>query len=113
LTGVAGFTYVQGQIQEWFENRPFNPMGDKRMVERTALRKLIFVGILTLMPVLVMGCAQSVTQSERDKTAQQATDGAAGVTMLIGAQKLPPPPPPAPGATPAQKLTTPASYMNR
>ena len=83
------------------------------MVERTALRKLIFVGILTLMPVLVMGCAQSVTQSERDKTAQQATDGAAGVTMLIGAQKLPPPPPPAPGATPAQKLTTPASYMNR
>ena len=30
--------------------------------------------------------------------------------MLIGAQKLAPPPPPAPGATPAQKLTTPASY---
>ena len=30
--------------------------------------------------------------------------------MLIGAQKLSPPPPAAPGATPAQKLTTPASY---
>src|SRR4029453_8691515 len=70
------------------------------MVETTALRKLIFVGILTLMPLLVMACAQSVTQSERDKTAQQATGGAGGVTPLIGAQKPPP----------AQKLTTPASY---
>jgi hypothetical protein len=53
------------------------------MVETTALRKLIFVGILTLMPLLVMACAQSVTQSERDKTAQQATGGAGGVTTLI------------------------------
>src|SRR4029453_15908501 len=73
------------------------------MVETTALRKLIFVGILTLMPLLVMACAQSVTQSERDKTAQQATGGAGGVTTVIGAQKLPRP-------TPAQKPTTPASY---
>ena len=30
------------------------------MVERTALRKLIFVGLLSLMPLLVMACAQSV-----------------------------------------------------
>ena len=43
------------------------------MVEKIALRKLIFVGILTLMPLLVIACAQSVTQSERDKAAQQAS----------------------------------------
>ena len=73
------------------------------MVETTALRKLIFVGILTLIPLLVMACAQSVTQSEQDKTAQQATGGAGGVTTLIGAQKLPPPPPPTPGATSCTK----------
>jgi hypothetical protein len=80
------------------------------MVERTALRKLIFVGVLSFMPLLVIACAQSVgMQGERDKAAQQVTAGGS-VTTLIGAQKLPPPPPPAPGATPAQKLTTPASY---
>ena len=78
------------------------------MVERTALRKLIFVGLLSLMPLLVMACAQSI--GERDKAAQQVTAGGGDVTMLIGAQKLAPPPPPAPVATPAQKLTTPASY---
>jgi hypothetical protein len=81
------------------------------MVERTALRKLIFVGVLSFMPLLVIACAQSVgMQGDRDKAAQQVTAGGSGVTTLIGAQKLPPPPPPAPGATPAQKLTTPASY---
>lgn len=80
------------------------------MVETTALRKLIFVGILTLVPLLVMSCAQSVTQSEQEKPAQQASGGAGGVTVLIGAQKLSPPPPAAPSAPPAQKLTTPASY---
>ena len=78
------------------------------MVERTALRKLIFVGLLSLMPLLVMACAQSI--GERDKAAQQVTAGGGDVTMLIGAQKLAPAPPPAPVATPAQKLTTPASY---
>lgn len=78
------------------------------MVERTTLRKLIFVGLLSLMPLLVMACAQSI--GERDKAGQQATAGGSGVTMLIGAQKLAPAPPPVPGATPAQKLTTPASY---
>jgi hypothetical protein len=77
------------------------------MLERTALRKLIFFGILTLTPLLIAACASSVTQSERDKPAQQA---GSGVTMLIGAQKLSPPPPPAPPTPPAQKLTTPASY---
>ena len=35
------------------------------MVERTTLRKLIFVGLLSLMPLLVMACAQSI--GERDK----------------------------------------------
>jgi hypothetical protein len=81
------------------------------MVERTALRKLISVGVLSLMPLLVMACAQSVgMQGERDKAAQQVAAGGSGVTVLIGAQKLPPSPPPAPRATPAQKLTTPASY---
>lgn len=81
------------------------------MVERTALRELISVGVLSLLPLLVTACTQSVgVQGDRDKTAQQATGGADGVTTLIGAQKLPVPPPPAPGTTPAQKLTTPASY---
>jgi len=81
------------------------------MVERTALRSLISVAALSLMPLLLMACAQSVgMQGDRDKAAQQDTAGAGGVTMLIGAQKLPPPPPPTPGATPAKKLTTPASY---
>ena len=68
--------------------------GDKKMVERTALRSLISVAALSLMPLLLMACAQSVgMQAERDKTAQQVTGGIGGVTMLIGAQKLPPPPP--------------------
>ena len=59
------------------------------MVERTALRSLISVGALSLMPLLVMACAQSVgMQGERDKAAQQVTAGGSGVTMLIGAQKL-------------------------
>jgi hypothetical protein len=81
------------------------------MGERTALRNLIFVGLLSLMPLLVMACAQSVgMQSDRDKAAQQVTAGGSGVTTLIGAQKLPPAPPPAPSATPPPKRTTPASY---
>ena len=81
------------------------------MGERTALRNLIFVGLLSLMPLLVMACAQSVgMQSDRDKAAQQVTAGGSGVTTLIGAQKLPPPPPPAPSTTPPPKRTTPASY---
>lgn len=71
------------------------------MVGRRALQ--IFIALLGFMPLLIMACAQSVTQSERDKAAQQ--DG--GITMLIGAQKLTPTPPPTP---PPQKLTTPASY---
>ena len=80
------------------------------MVERTALGKLIFVGILSLIPLFVAACAQSVgMQSERDK-AQQVTGGGSGVTTLIGAQKLAPPPPPVPSATPPPKRTTPASY---
>src|SRR6266849_3030886 len=80
------------------------------MVERTALGKLIFVGILSLIPLFVAACAQSVgTQSERDK-AQQVTGGGSGVTTLIGAQKLAPLPPPVPSATPPPKRTTPASY---
>ena len=58
------------------------------MVERTALRSLISVAALSLMPLLVMACAQSVYQGERDKAAQQGTAGGSGVTMLIGAQKL-------------------------
>ena len=80
------------------------------MAERTALRRLIPVGLLSVMPLLSIACAQSVSQGERDKAAQQVTAGGSGVTMLIGAQKLAPPPTPPPGATPAQKLTTPASY---
>jgi hypothetical protein len=81
------------------------------MGERTALRNLIFVGLLSLMPLLVMACAQSVgMQSDRDKAAQPVTAGGSGVTTLIGAQKLPPAPPPAPSATPPPKRTTPASY---
>ena len=82
------------------------PDRGKKMVEKIALRKLIFVGILTLTPWLIAACAESVTQSERDKVPQQAS----GVTMLIGAQKLSPPLSAAPSAPPAQKLTTPASY---
>src|SRR5262249_46011970 len=73
------------------------------MVQRTKIRSVIRVISFGLTPLLVPACA---VQSERDKTAQQASD----VTMLIGAQKLSPPPPAAPGAPPAQKLTTPASY---
>jgi len=73
------------------------------MVQRTKIRGVIRVIFFGLIPLLVTACA---VQSERDKTAQQASD----VTMLIGAQKLSPPPPAAPGAPPAQKLTTPASY---
>jgi hypothetical protein len=65
--------------------------------------------VLSLMPLLVMACAQTATQSQPDKAAQGTAPGS-GVTMLIGAQKLPPAPPAAPSATPAQKLTTPASY---
>ena len=79
------------------------------MVERTALRKLIFVGILTLMPLLVMACAQSVTQSERDKTAQQAPAERWRYDADRGAKTSSSPACP-PGAPPAQKLTTPASY---
>jgi hypothetical protein len=75
------------------------------MVEKSALRKLIFVGILALTPWLVAACAPSVgTQSERDKAA-----GGSDVTMLIGAQKLPPPPPPS-KPPPRSPHTTPASY---
>jgi hypothetical protein len=83
--------------------RNVQPDRGKKMVAKITLRKLIFVGILILTPLLIAACAQSVTQSERDKVPQQAS----GVTMLIGAQKLTPTPPP---PTPPQKLTTPASY---
>src|SRR5215471_3509004 len=84
-------------------------LGGYTSMGKTALPKLIFVGLLSLMPLLAMACAQSVTQSDRDK-AQQTAAGASGVTTLIGAQKLPPAPPPAPSATPPPKRTTPASY---
>src|SRR5215468_12240390 len=77
------------------------------MVERTKIRSVIRVILFGLFSLLVTACGSSVAvQSERDKTAQQTSD----VTMLIGAQRLSPPPPAAPPATPAQKLTTPASY---
>ena len=73
-------------------------------------RNLAVAVVLSLMPLLVMACAQSVTQSQPDRAAQQGAAAGSGVTMLIGAQKLPPPPPPAPSATPPPKRTTPASY---
>src|SRR5262245_41907829 len=77
------------------------------MVQRTKIRSVIRVVFTSLIPLLVTACSSSVAvQSERDKMAQQTSD----VTTLIGAQKLPAPPPATPTATPAQKLTTPASY---
>jgi hypothetical protein len=73
------------------------------MMERARRTSLIIMAELAL-PLLVAACAQPVMQS--DKAPQQASD----VTLLIGAQKLPPAPPAAPGAAPKQKLTTPAHY---
>ena len=80
------------------------------MKNATLSRNRTVIAVLSLMPLLVMACAQSVTQSEPDKARQQATAAGSGATMLLGAEKLPPPPAPAPAAAPAQKLTTPASY---
>src|SRR5262250_1203327 len=73
------------------------------MKNRTMLRSLAVIAVLSLMPLLIAACAQSVGT-------QQVTAGSGDITTLIGAQKLPPAPPPAPGGTPGQKLTTPASY---
>jgi hypothetical protein len=73
------------------------------MMERAKPSSLIIMVELAL-PLLVAACAQPVMQS--DKAPQQASD----VTLLIGAQKLPPAPPAAPSSPPAQKLTTPAHY---
>src|SRR5215470_3188707 len=73
------------------------------MKNRTMLRSLAVIAVLSLMPLLIAACAQSVGT-------QQVTAGSGDITTLIGAQKLPPAPPPAPGGSPGQKLTTPASY---
>src|SRR5215467_12583607 len=73
------------------------------MKNRTMLRSLAVIAVLSLMPLLIAACAQSVGT-------QQVTAGSGDITTLIGAEKLPPAPPPAPGGSPGQKLTTPASY---
>ena len=81
------------------------------MVQRTKIRSVVRVVFSVLIPWSVIACGPSmVGQVEREKAAQQGSAGGSDVTMLIGAQKLAPAPPPAPVATPAQKLTTPASY---
>jgi hypothetical protein len=82
------------------------------MVHRTEIRSLIFVALLSFVPLLVMACSPAVVaQKEPEATAaQKQSSREAGVTLLLGAQKAPPPPPPSPGAAPPPKRTTPPSY---
>jgi hypothetical protein len=73
------------------------------MMERAKPSSLIIMVELAL-PLLVAACAQPVMQS--DKAPQQASD----VTLVIGAQKLPPAPPSSP---PAQNSRHQHIIMNR
>ena len=79
------------------------------MVQRTKFRSVIRVVLLSFIPLLVYGCGPSaVTQSEQ----QTRSVAQAGITALIGAQKVAPPPKPA-GPPPRSPHTTPASYYER
>ena len=66
------------------------------MLHRRKIRMLIFVALLSVMPLLITACGPSVV-----------AQGEPGVALLLGARKVPPPPP---GAPPRSPHTTPASY---
>jgi hypothetical protein len=68
------------------------------MADKTEVRGISFAAFLTLLPLLAMNCAPSVT-------AQSGDD----VTLVLGAKKTAPPPPPA-AAPPRPAQTTPAFY---
>ena len=79
------------------------------MAQKTKFRSVIRVVILGFIPLLAYGCGPAaVSQSEQ----QTRSVGQAGITALIGAQKLAPPPPPS-GPPPRSPHTTPASYYER
>lgn len=66
------------------------------MLHGRKIRSLIFAALSSLMPLLAIACGVSIV-----------AQGEPGVTLLLGAQKVPPPPP---GAPPRSPHKTPASY---
>lgn len=76
------------------------------MMNGTEIRSLVFVVLLSLIPLLVTACGPSVvTQSEQQK--QPA--GEASITPILGAQKVAPLPL-KPAVPPPPARTTPAFY---
>jgi hypothetical protein len=89
------------------------------MMHRTKVQRLIFVGLLGLVPLSLIACGPSVvTQTEQDKARpqpsameQQKKSTGEDVALVLGTRKVAPPPPkPKPAVPPPPKYTTPASY---
>jgi hypothetical protein len=75
------------------------------MTHRKKLPRAVLVAVVISMPLLVTACGSPVlTQSEQ----QKPSAGDAGVTLVLGARKVPPPTPPK--APPRSPHTTPAFY---
>src|SRR6266852_7639217 len=77
------------------------------MLHRREIRIVIFAALLGFIPLLITAYAPSVV-AQGDQVKQQPQGPA--VTILVGAQKVPPPPPLSPSGAPPAPRTTPASY---